>query len=260
MSKIDISAIINLHAEGMLAHSSFVSAARTKAHAERLGLQVEVLAVLDQPNADTLDFVKNCTILDFTSITVAHGDLGRARNSGIEAATGEWVSFLDGDDLWAESWLAAAYRAATNDSRPVVWHPRGLIMFGTETFLFIHVDMEDEDFELLGLSISNIWAAQAFARRELYLSVPYPPSDLAQQVGYEDWGWNMATIEKGYLHKVVPDVVNACRRKTVSLVQQSRARNVMPWPTSLFRNLLLKKAGASAMCGRAAPESGPIRP
>jgi glycosyltransferase involved in cell wall biosynthesis len=246
MLKTDISAIINLHAEGMLAHSSFLSAARAKAYAESRGLRVEVLAVLDRPSVETVNLVESCTLVDFIPITVSHGDLGRARNSGAEIAKGEWISFLDGDDLWAANWLAAAYEAATNDPRPVVWHPRGLITFGSQCYLFVHVDMEDEDFELLALSISNIWAAQSFAMRELYLSVPYPDTDLERQLGYEDWSWNMETIARGYIHKIVPGTVNACRKKaTGSLLQQSSARKVMPRATHLFRNMILNRASAT---------------
>jgi hypothetical protein len=250
MPKIDISAIINLHAEGMLAHSSFVSAARAKAYAEDSGLRVEVLAVLDRPTVETVNYVESCSVLEFTRMTVSHGDLGLARNAGAKIAGGEWISFLDGDDLWAENWLTAAYEAATRDPRPVVWHPRGLIIFGSQCYLFVHVDMEDEDFELLSLSISNIWAAQSFARRELHLSIPYPVTDLERQLGFEDWGWNIATIERGYIHKAVPGAVNACRKKaTASLLQQSSVRKAMPRPTCLFRDMVLKSAGPKTPIG-----------
>src|SRR4051812_37930708 len=38
--------------------------------------------------------------------------VARARNRGLEEATGRWVAFLDDDDLWAPDKLAVQVRAA----------------------------------------------------------------------------------------------------------------------------------------------------
>ena len=40
-----------------------------------------------------------------------NGGPGAARNFGVEAATGEWIAFLDSDDRWAPTYLAAVARA-----------------------------------------------------------------------------------------------------------------------------------------------------
>jgi glycosyltransferase involved in cell wall biosynthesis len=42
-----------------------------------------------------------------------------ARNSGIHAATGQWIAFLDSDDRWAEGYLAAQARSITTLPRAV---------------------------------------------------------------------------------------------------------------------------------------------
>jgi glycosyltransferase involved in cell wall biosynthesis len=243
MSHVDITAIVNLHAEGELASPTFASIARAKSSAEDQALVVETLAVLDRPTEDTLRFIESYGGMDFRAIQVPYGDLGQARNAGVEQAGGKWIAFIDGDDLWAENWLAAAHAAATSDARRIIWHPLGLLVFGEKTHLFIHIDTEDDDFDPVVLSMSNYWASQSFALRQVFLTLPYPKSDLSQQLGYEDWGWNMKTLSQGFIHKCVPDTINACRARAGSLLKATEAKKAMPEQTSLFRDIILRRAG-----------------
>ena len=243
MSHVDITAIVNLHAEGELASSTFASIARARSFAEERDLVVNALAVLDRPTKETLDFIESYAGMEFRAMQVSYGDLGQARNAGVAQASGKWIAFIDGDDLWAENWLAAAHAAATSDARRIIWHPLGLLVFEERTHLFIHVDTEDDDFDPVVLSMSNYWASQSFAARQVFLDLPYPKSDLSQQLGYEDWSWNMETLSQGFIHKCVPDTINACRARPGSLLKATETKKAMPKPTSLFRDMILRRAG-----------------
>jgi len=249
MSPIDITAIVNLHAEGELARSTFASIVRAKSFAEGRALVVEALAVLDQPTRDTLRFIESYGGMEFRAMQVSYGDLGQARNAGVEQAGGKWIAFIDGDDLWAQNWLAEAHAAATSDARPIIWHPQGLLVFGEKTHLFIHVDTEDDDFDPVVLSMSNYWASQSFASRQVFLTLPYPKSDLSQQLGYEDWGWNLETLSQGFIHKCVPDTINGCRARPGSLLKATETKKAMPKPTSLFRDMIRRRAGVEPLTG-----------
>jgi len=64
---------------------------------------VEVLVVDDGSTDDTSGVARRCgaTVI---RLDVNEG-IGRARNHGIRAATGEWIAFLDSDDEWSPGHL-----------------------------------------------------------------------------------------------------------------------------------------------------------
>ena len=68
----------------------------------QVGVEVEAIVVDDASTDATADAL--AAIADPRLRIVRRSERGRlaaARNSGIEAARGEWVAFLDDDDLWS---------------------------------------------------------------------------------------------------------------------------------------------------------------
>src|SRR5688500_9583140 len=76
---------------------------------------VEVIVVDDGSTDGTADILK-----PFGSriryIYQPNRGLSAARNTGIRAARGEWVAFLDADDLWHPSKTETQLSAVVNDS------------------------------------------------------------------------------------------------------------------------------------------------
>lgn len=249
MAEFDITAVINGHAEGLIAQSSLRSLSKAVAMARESGLRVELRAILDRPNALTKEvFAEYVQIEPELRIEmVDHGDLGFSRNSGVEKARGKWIAFLDADDFWSADWLVRAHAAAESDPRKIVWHPEVNAYFGVTPYVFLHIDMEDPSFRVADIGYTNLWTSLCFTSADLLKSVPYAGTDLKSGIGYEDWCWNIDVLNSGGIHKIVPGTAHAIRTRSVSLVKQTSAADSIPRPSDYFRKLIEAGRGGSSM-------------
>jgi hypothetical protein len=134
--------------------------------------------------------------------------------------------------------------AAARDRREIVWHPELNVYFGVNNHIWRHVDMESEEFDILSLAAGNCWTSLCVVSRDLVSKLPYPATDLANRIGFEDWSWYRNTIEAGAIHKIVKGTGHAVRTKAISLVKQTSASGAIPSPTNLFRRILREKEEA----------------
>lgn len=68
----------------------------------------EIIVVDDGSTDDTADVAERHGA---TVVRRPNGGIGAARNTGIEASSGEWIALLDADDLWAPDKLETVARA-----------------------------------------------------------------------------------------------------------------------------------------------------
>jgi glycosyltransferase involved in cell wall biosynthesis len=232
----DVCGVLNLHGEGLLAHSSLISMVRAKAAAEPLGVSVELLVVADCPTDATRDYLQTADGLGVRCLVVDVDDLGLARNAAVAATESAHVAFLDGDDIYSDNWYLLAFEAASRDDRNVIWHPEANLYFGgPDTPVWrLHPDMDLAVDDWMRLAMANLWTSLAFARRELFLEVPYRKTELRAGFGFEDWAWNSDTISHGMIHKIVPGTVHLLRRKAHSLNAQTRGVGALMTPSDLF--------------------------
>jgi glycosyltransferase involved in cell wall biosynthesis len=229
---IEITAVLNAHAEGVLAGPTIVSFERAIAVARQSGLTVEGLIVMDRPDAGTRLQFEDAGArhrLLFTD----HGDPGPARNSAVKAAKGRFVAFLDGDDLWSEDWLASAHQLCAADPQVTVAHSEVDVIFGRERAMFWHVDSRDPTFDADFLRYGNYWDAMSFAARSIFRRFPFVANDLSLGFGHEDWHWNCVTLAAGIHHRPVAGTVHFKRRRTGSQSAHANAADSMPWMCEL---------------------------
>lgn len=237
--KIDISCVLALHAEGLIAHKTIRAIARAVHCAQRNRLTCELIIVLDRATPETKHYIENSFFVHPSPrlLLTDVGDLGLVRNVGVEHSTGEYVAILDGDDLISENWLVRAHEVSQTDAHYVV-HPEVCVYFDQKACLFYHPDQTWEDFDAANLVVENYWISLCFSRRETFLKIPYLATPKASGFGYEDWHWNCEVMARGFIHTLASGTAHFIRAKlTGSLNAEWATRKALVRHSSLFDTL-----------------------
>jgi glycosyltransferase involved in cell wall biosynthesis len=227
-----ITAILNAHREGLLLGPSLSSFLRAIAEASADGLTVEGIVVLDRPDATTKAQAAAAPA-EIRVIETDLGDPGLARNAGVQAAVGDYVAYLDGDDLWSSNWLRNANAFCAAQTAPVIAHSQIDIVFGEQNLLWINADSTDQNFNFDYLRFNNYWNAMAFVPRDILRRFPFARTDFTRGFGHEDWHWNCLTYAAGIHHRPVPATIHFKRRRVGTQFAQGCAVNALPWVTPL---------------------------
>lgn len=215
-----VSVVLNGHNEGQLLYHSILSVSIAIEHlaSQNLGAS-ELIVVLDCPDNETSEAIARAQKeFDFSLHVVSHRDLGLSRNTGVSVATGEYVAFIDADDLWCATWLSSAVQAAYGENEKTIFHPEINYYFGysttrNSTIVSRHIDSGSDEFDVYALATGNYWTSPCFAARAVFIRTPYRASDKQARLGFEDWTFNIETLVAGFRHTFVPHTVHFIRNK-----------------------------------------------
>lgn len=230
MNEFDISIVLTAHCEGVLsgATAMSVSAAKNRFESEHSGL-AEIIVVLDNADQTTRETLYTVLGGRATFIETTTGDPGQSRNEGILQARGRFAAFIDGDDLWSENWLSAAWSYAVNDPKSI-YHSHCNVVFGKEKNIWWHIDSTSPFFDPLYMQWANYWDAMSLAATSIYRQFPFKKNSLGLGFGHEDWHWNCLTIAASIAHRPVPHTIHFKRRRVTSQMTAVAKADCVVWP------------------------------
>lgn len=235
----DVSLVVTFHREGLLASWTLQGLLLARQHAQEQGLTVQFIVMLDRPDADTLELVKNHSALDSRDwvLRVDAGDLGISRNVGVLFAQGNVIGVFDGDDFCSPNWIWAAFRLVQDYGSSVVVHPEYVVSFEKQHVLYRVVDQRLDDFPMSACVATHPWVSMTMAHAIIFKTTPYQPSR-AQETGfgYEDWHWNLEVLSKGVMHICVSETALYYRRRVGSLLQRQTEHQALPRPSGFLNS------------------------
>jgi glycosyltransferase involved in cell wall biosynthesis len=226
-----ISVVVTSHRESLLIHRTLKSVYDSIERAEQANIPCELIVVLDRSDDETRRYVDRFPIQRHRTVEVDFGDPGLARNAGAQKATGKYVAYLDGDDLFCPQWLTSAYKYAENSRVPrLVLHPEYNAYFESINCLVQYGGCPKPGFSPLGLAIVNYWTSIIFLKRAMLADAAFPGLDPASGFGYEDWHVVAEQIGLGAEVHTVPGTCNFVRRKHFNsvLTRHSQSKALLP--------------------------------
>ena len=224
--------VITAHNEGFLLHKAIKSVTCGLDYIDsRCNCRHEVIVNLDRGDSITESYLNRCEVNGLNVIVTKtdFGDLGLSRNFAVDKASGEFVFFLDGDDLISENWFYNAISILKqNDS--VVVHPEYSITFdGTKKHtVWKQKDSKGTVQDRLLLCGANRWISTCAAKRDVFLQNRYIKS--GDGYGNEDWAFNSETESHNIRHVVAKNTVQFYRKKANSmLVSNNAKRRIQPF-------------------------------
>lgn len=245
----EVTVVMTFHREGFMAQRSLNGLEMVVQVMVNAGLKCDIVCTLDNADAATTEVVSRHELVRrFGRVLVfKNGDLSSSRNHAVDAACGDYVAIMDGDDFYSPRWLLGAFHRCRQFTQPVIVHPEFVVNFGIYSGVAKVVDTSATGLDEITPITENRWVAASFAPRVVYESIPYSRPDLAiSGFGYEDWHWNCETLAAGIHHVSAHETALFYRRRANSMVMEHSTSHAIIRPTAFLRSLRLAKKCRSA--------------
>lgn len=190
----------------------------------QVGVSHEVI-VVDDGSAD--ETARRLASLDDPRLVVLRHErprgLSAARNTGIEAARGDWLAFLDDDDLWAPNKLRAQLDAIRGTEAPCIYSGVVVVTEAGDVYQRSLPDPAELLSELLVRSAVPGGSSNVLARTEAVRGVGAYDEDVRY---FEDWDLWLRLLSSCGPPVAIPDVLVACSAHGENTYVRSQWRDI----------------------------------
>jgi glycosyltransferase involved in cell wall biosynthesis len=236
INQLTATCIISFHNEGIWAYTTLTSIVASRIFAEKYGLHIEFVIVLDNHDSCTKNVVcKHPGIRCDDKIEIVHfGDLGLSRNYAISKATCEYIVCMDGDDYYSKNFILNCVQEAARGNN-IIAYPEYIFGFG-EKFYFAHLAYKLPAQSLSYILFStHIFCSCITTRRSIFIEHPYKMC--TEGFGFEDWHWNCEASSYNLAHSPAKYTVLFYRQKSSSLSKLYHKRTAVIELSNFFATL-----------------------
>jgi len=226
----DLTLIVTAHNETVVAGPTMRAADIAVEAARARGFTVQPIIALDAATPATTAYFMQPRFDHWERRVMGEGDLGRVRNALIPDTDGDFIAFLDADDIFSENWLAdgvAMLRQGEAMGERWIAHPELNVLFDRNQAVSRNVDQRSPLFTPHYFYVRNYYDSLCLTPRQAHLEVPYVHRDIPNGLSYQDYQFSIETMSRGWIHVVVEDTIIFKRRRNFSLVVESHNRRAI---------------------------------
>lgn len=227
--KIDLTAVVTTHNEGLLAHKTMQSVFEAVQMAEATGFTCEILVHIDNGDKATKEyFARYKNDKKVRIFENKFGDVSQSRNFAVSQARGEYVAFLDGDDLISPNWYREALKILRQNDKKVIVYPEAILTFGMDVknnVLTLQKDSMAKKDEIMLMIGENPRGSVLMAKKTLLEKYPYRP--LNGCYNFEDYDLNVRTVDDEVKHKIAKETVLFYRRSATSRLSSANGDSAL---------------------------------